>query len=152
MCLCVYVIILVNGFAPRSAPRFAPFTPLTVPITILCQSTAPAFLQLGGKGLFTAIAVPTQAGLGFRCVRKTADVWGGIFSHCRGGEFRQKDQMTSQLLLLWEDILRIKWRDCERWERIGTQKCGFKVCLCSCCVRRGVPKDKFHSNQSDHDW
>ena len=79
MCLCVYVIILINGFAPRSAsrsaPRFAPFTPLTLPITIHCQSTPPAFLQLGGKGLFTAIAVPTQAGLSFRCERKTADFW-----------------------------------------------------------------------------
>ena len=31
--------------------------------------------ELGGKGLFTAIAVPTQAGLGFRCERKTADFW-----------------------------------------------------------------------------
>ena len=41
--------------------------------------------ELGGKGLFTAIAVPTQAGLGFRCERKTADFWGGIFAHCRGG-------------------------------------------------------------------
>ena len=29
------------------------------PITILCQSTAPAFLQLGGQGITTAIAVPT---------------------------------------------------------------------------------------------
>ena len=67
-----------------------PITPLTLPITILCQPTPPAFLQLGGQGLLTATAVPTQVGLGFRCERKTGDVWGGIFAHCRGGEFRQK--------------------------------------------------------------
>jgi len=45
MCLCVYVIILVNGFAPRSAPRFAPFTLLTLPITIHCQSTPHALVS-----------------------------------------------------------------------------------------------------------
>ena len=68
-----------------------PMTPLTLPITILCQPTPPAFLQLGGQGFLTATAVPTQVGLSSRCERKTADVWGGIFAHCcRGGEFRQK--------------------------------------------------------------
>ena len=25
-------------------------------------------------------------------------------------------------------------RDCERREKIGTQKCGFKGCLCSYCM------------------
>ena len=67
-----------------------PITPLTLPITIHCLSTPPAFLQLSGQGLLTATAVPTAAGLGSRCERKTADVWGGIVAHCRGGEFRQK--------------------------------------------------------------
>jgi len=31
-----------------------------------------------------------------------------------GGSSDRKDQMTSQLLLRFEEILRIKWRDCER--------------------------------------
>jgi len=67
-----------------------PINPLTLPITIHCQSTAPAFLQLGGKGILSATAVPTAAGLGSTCERKAGDVWGGIVAHCRGGEFRQK--------------------------------------------------------------
>ena len=67
-----------------------PITPLTLPITILCQPTPPAFLQLGGKGLLTATAVPTATVLSFRCERKTGDDWGGRVAHCRGGEFRQK--------------------------------------------------------------
>ena len=81
-----------------------PITPLTLPITILCQSTPPAFLQLGGQGLLTATAVPTAMGFG-RCERKTADVWGGIFAHCRGGEFRQKrsDDVTI-IALMRRDI------------------------------------------------
>ena len=76
-----------------------PITPLTLPITILCQSTLPAFLQLGGQGLLTATAVPTAMGFG-RCERKAGDVWGGIIAHCRGGEFRQ----TSQFALVRTDI------------------------------------------------
>ena len=64
-------------------------TPLTLPITVLCHSTAPAFLQLGGQGLLTATAVPTAMGFG-RCERKTGDVWGGRVAHCRDREFRQK--------------------------------------------------------------
>jgi len=67
-----------------------PITPLTLPITILCQSTVPAFLQLGGQGLLAAIAVPTAMGLCLRWNRKTADVWGGRVAHCRHREFRQK--------------------------------------------------------------
>ena len=63
-----------------------PIAPLTLPITIHCQSTTPAFLQLVGKGLLTATAVPTAMGFG-RCERKTGDVWGGIVAHCRDREF-----------------------------------------------------------------
>ena len=48
-----------------------------------------AFLQLVGQGILTATAVPTAMGFS-RCERKTADVWGGIIAHCRGGGFRQK--------------------------------------------------------------
>ena len=66
-----------------------PITPLTLPITIHCQPTPPAFLQLGGQGLLTATAVPTQVGLGCRCERKTGDVWGGRFAHCRDRGFRK---------------------------------------------------------------
>ena len=61
-----------------------PITILTLPITVHCQSTVPTFLQLGGQGLLTAIAVPTAVGLGSRCERKTGDVWGGIVAHSRG--------------------------------------------------------------------
>jgi len=61
-----------------------PITPLTVPITIHCQSTPPAFLQLGGQGILAATAVPTTGGLGSRCERKVGDVWGGSVAHCRG--------------------------------------------------------------------
>ena len=81
-----------------------PITPLTLPITIHCQSTPPAFLQLGGKGLLTATAVPTAMGFD-RCERKAADVWGGRVAHCRGGEFRQKrsDDVTI-IALVGRDI------------------------------------------------
>jgi len=82
-----------------------PITPLTLPITILCQSTPPAFLQLGGKGILTATAVPTAMVLGSTCERKTGDVWGGIFAHCRGGEFRQKrSDVVTIIALVRRDI------------------------------------------------
>ena len=53
-----------------------PITPLTLPITILCQSTLRTFQQLGGKGITTAIAVPTATVLGSRCERRCRDIWG----------------------------------------------------------------------------
>jgi len=72
-----------------------PITPLTLPITIFCQSTPPAFLQLGGKGLLAATAVPTQAGLGTGCERKTGDVWVGTVAHCRGRKSKSyRDDVT----------------------------------------------------------
>ena len=37
-----------------------PITPLTLPITVHCQTTPPAFLQLGGKGILSATAVQQQ--------------------------------------------------------------------------------------------
>ena len=85
-----------------------PITPLTLPITIRCQSTAPAFLQLGGQGLLAETAVPTAMGLGSRCERKTGDVWGGNVAHCRDREFGQKrsDDVTI-IALMRRDIERI---------------------------------------------
>jgi len=65
-----------------------PITPLTLPITILCQSTPPAFLQLGGQGLLTATAVQDW----FPDAREKAeDVWVALLLLIvGGGEFRQK--------------------------------------------------------------
>ena len=83
-----------------------PITPLTLPITILCQPTPPAFLQLGGKGILAATAVPTAMGLNSRCERKSGDVWGGSVTHYRGrtGSSDRKDQMSSIIALMRRDI------------------------------------------------
>jgi len=76
-----------------------PIAPLTLPITILCQSTPPAFLQLDGKGILSTTAVPTAMGSG-RCERKTTDVWGGRVAHCRDREFRQKRSDDDTIIAL----------------------------------------------------
>jgi len=87
-----------------------PITPLTLPITILCQSAPAAFLQLGGKGILTATAVPTAMGLSFKRERKTGDVWGGSVAHCRGRTGRlstENDQM------MYVTIIALTRRDIE---------------------------------------
>ena len=65
------VVSLTERFANRV---LGPVRVCALTETLPCPAQ---LCELGGKGLFTAIAVPTQAGLGFRCERKTGDVWGG---------------------------------------------------------------------------
>ena len=80
-----------------------PINPLTLPITILCQPTAPAFLRLGGKGLLAVIAVPTQVGLASRCERKAGDGWG----HCcslQGKGVRAEVSEFRRLIILVKEM------------------------------------------------
>jgi len=77
-----------------------PIAPLRLPITILCQSTLPEFLQLGEKGILSTTTVQYKRDF-IPEARERLPMFGVALSLIVGTESSdRKDQMKTQLLLL----------------------------------------------------
>ena len=77
-----------------------PIAPLRLPITILCQSTLPEFLQLGEKGILSTTTVQHKRDF-IPETRERLPMFGVAELLIAGTESSdRKDQMKTQLLLL----------------------------------------------------